>query len=301
MNPRPPDCKSNFGDFQNLASINADFIDWDSFYAWLVKERSERYAMDLFNYAKKYCHCLFSGDLSEIAMLNVPKRRMVMASLSNLAKFLGVYDEWRRMIHRFGIKWVTSDVTDRRIIDRLTKVSDPGEIYEWVKAVKKARPDLEDFMDFMAITGLRLIEAVRSYNLIIQLSRKNRLNNYYNEEKEALEHFRHEELFLRKGKKAFVSFVPKQFIRRISQNKNEITKDTVVMAVKRMGLKQRFSDLRELHGSILTRYLSESEINFLHGRIGTSVFMQNYFNPAWINDLKERVFKGLREILKEIS
>ena len=301
MNPRPPDCKSNFRDFKELASINADSIDWDSFYAWLVKERSERYAMDLFSYAKKYCHCLFSGDLSEIAMLNVPKRRMVMASLSNLAKFLGVYDEWRRMVHRFGIKWVTSDVTDRRIIDRLTKVSDPGEIYEWVKTVKKARPDLEDFLDFMAITGLRLVEAVRSYNLIVQLSRNNRLSSYYNEEKEALEHFRYEELFLRKGKKAFVSFVPKQFIRRISQNKNEITKNTVVMAVKRMGLKQRFSDLRELHGSILTRYLSESEINFLHGRIGASVFMQNYFNIAWIKDLKKRLFMGIKEILKEIS
>ena len=98
--------------------------------------------------------------ISEIAMLNVPKRRMVMASLSNLAEFLGVYDGWRRMVHRFGIKWVTSDVTDRRIIDRLTKVSDPGEIYEWVKAVKKARPDLKDFLDFMAITGLRLVEAI---------------------------------------------------------------------------------------------------------------------------------------------
>lgn len=137
MSPRPPDCKSNFRDFQKLALINANSIDWDSFYAWLVKERSERYAMDLFNYAKKYRRCLFSGDLSEIAMLNVPKRRMVMASLSNLAKFLGVYDEWRRMVHGFGIKWVTSDVTDRRIIERLTKVSDPREIYEWVKAVKK--------------------------------------------------------------------------------------------------------------------------------------------------------------------
>jgi len=93
----------------------------------------------------------------------------------------------------------------------------------------------------MAITGLRLVEAVRSYNLIIQLSKNNRLSSY-NEEKEALEHFRYEELFLRKG--------------------------------KRMGLKQRFSDLRELHGSILTRYLSESGINFLHGRIGASVYAE---------------------------
>ena len=156
-------------------------------------------------------------------------------------------------------------------------------------------------MDFMAITGLRLIEAVRSYNLIIQLSRNNRLSNYYNEEKETLEHFRYEKLFLRKGKKVFVSFVPKDSIKKISRNQKEITKDMVVQAVKRMGLKLRFSDLRELHGSILTRYLSESEINFLHGRIGARVFMQNYFNIAWINDLKDRVFKGIAEIQNEIS
>jgi len=103
-------------------------------------------------------------------------------------------------------------------------------------------------------------------------------------------------LFLRKGKKVFVSFVPKNFIEKISRNQKEITKDMVVQAVKRMGLKLRFSDLREVHGSILTRYLSESEINFLHGRIGASVFMQNYFNISWIIDLKQRVFKGIKEI-----
>ena len=56
---------------------------------------------------------MFSGDLSEIAMLNVPKRRMVMASLSNLAKFLGVYGQWKKMIQRFRIKWITRDITDK--------------------------------------------------------------------------------------------------------------------------------------------------------------------------------------------
>jgi len=37
----------------------------------------------------------------------------------------------------------------------------------------------------------------------------------------------------------------------------------------------------------MTKYLKESEINFLHGRVSASIFMQNYFNPAWISDLKE--------------
>jgi len=49
------------------------------------------------------------------------------------------------------------------------------------------------------------------------------------------------------------------------------------------------------------RDIPESEINFLHGRIGTSVFMQNYFNIAWIRDLKKRLFAGIKQILEEIS
>jgi hypothetical protein len=36
-----------------------------------------------------------------------------------------------------------------------------------------------------------------------------------------------------------------------------------------------------------------AEIDFLQGRTSASVFMRNYFNPALISDLKERVFKGI--------
>jgi len=43
-------------------------------------------------------------------------------------------------------------------------------------------------------------------------------------------------------------------------------------------------------------YLTQPEIDFLHGRTSASIFMQNYFNPALISDLKERVFKAIEEI-----
>jgi hypothetical protein len=46
----------------------------------------------------------------------------------------------------------------------------------------------------------------------------------------------------------------------------------------------------------MTRFLSQSEIAFLQGRVSGSVFMRNYFNPALIGDLKERVFKGIADI-----
>jgi hypothetical protein len=51
----------------------------------------------------------------------------------------------------------------------------------------------------------------------------------------------------------------------------------------------------------MTKYLNASEIDFLHGRIGVSTFMMNYYNPLWIGDLKQRVFKGIAEIEAKIS
>jgi intergrase/recombinase len=116
-----------------------------------------------------------------------------------------------------------------------------------------------------------------------------------------LEHFRFKDLFIRRSKKAFVSFVPKDLVLRISRNHPLKSKFGVQKRVKLCGLKLRFADIREAHASILTKYLTPSEIDFLHGRVGTSVFMQNYFNPALISDLKDRVFKAIMEIQAKIS
>ncbi|MDH5459542.1 MAG: hypothetical protein OEY95_06335 [Candidatus Bathyarchaeota archaeon] len=46
----------------------------------------------------------------------------------------------------------------------------------------------------------------------------------------------------------------------------------------------------------MAKWLSQPEIDFLQGRVSASVFMRNYFNPALIGDLKERVFKAIEEI-----
>jgi hypothetical protein len=56
-----------------------------------------------------------------------------------------------------------------------------------------------------------------------------------------------------------------------------------------------------VHGTLLTRYLNEVEINFPHGRVTSSVFMRNYYNPSMIGDLKDRTFKAVRGIMQRIS
>jgi hypothetical protein len=65
--------------------------------------------------------------------------------------------------------------------------------------------------------------------------------------------------------------------------------------------KLRFGDIREIHGTLATKFLNEVEINFLHGRVSSSVFMTNYFNPVWISDLKQRTFESVKAITQRIS
>jgi intergrase/recombinase len=150
-------------------------------------------------------------------------------------------------------------------------------------------------MDFITISGLRCVEAVESYNLIIDLSKQGKLGEYYDAEKELLEHFRFKQIFIRNNKKAFVSFIPRTVVEEISRSE-KITLAQITNRIKRKGLKPRFNDIREYYATCMTKFLSQPEIDFLQGRISGSVFMRNYFNPALISDLKERVFKAIEEL-----
>jgi intergrase/recombinase len=134
----------------------------------------------------------------------------------------------------------------------------------------------------------------------VKLSREDKLKEYYDGDREVLEHFRFKETFLRRTKKAFISFVPKELVQRIASNKL-LNPYTIQTKVKRKTGQLRFGDIREIHGTLLTRFLNEVEINFLHGRVSSSVFMRNYFNPAWISDLKERTFKAVSSLVQRIA
>ncbi|MCX8151404.1 MAG: hypothetical protein N3D85_07910 [Candidatus Bathyarchaeota archaeon] len=225
-------------------------------------------------------------------------RPNVLKALSALAKFTGQYEDWKVLLKNYGLSWIGRS-TDDIIIDRLTKTHDPNEVWDWIRQVKEARPELSVFMDFLAVTGLRFMECHDSYNLIIKLHGEGKLGSYFNAEREALEHFRFKEVFLRNTKKAFVSFVPSGLVEDMCVRDPLPEGEYVKKLVQRRRLPLRFGDVREAHGTLMTKYLKESEINFLHGRVSSSVFMQHYFNPSLIGDLKERTFKGVVEILEK--
>jgi hypothetical protein len=273
-------------------------VDWEAFKEWLYREFRPKTAYSRFRYAMRYGHCLLSGDFSELLEMSNDKRVHVMNSLSALSKFLGMHEDFLRLVRNYGLKW--SVRSDDLIIKRFTKVVDPNEMFEWIKLVKKTCPELKDFVDFMAVSGLRYEEAVESYNLIIKLAKQGKLSEYYDGEREILEHYKFKDVFLRRTKKAFISFVSKELIQTISHN-SPLNKYSIQTKVKRKTRKLRFGDIRELHGSLLAKHLSEIEINFLHGRVSTTVFMRNYFNPALIGDLKKRVFQAIKQLQKQTS
>jgi len=305
LDPRPPDCESyKTPTVSHTLPLCSDGVhcedkrvDWAAFKSWLSREYKPKTANDYLRYLKTYSHCLLDKDFKPLLDLTKDKRLHCMASLSALSKFLGIHEQFSTLVKNYGLKW--SVRSDDLLIARFTKSSDPNAVFDWIKQVKACCSGLKDFLDFMAVTGLRFDEAIESYNLIIKLSKEGKLNSYYDSEREILEHYKFKEIFLRRTKKAFISFVSKELIQKISNHKR-LNAAAIQSKVKRRIKKQRFGDIRELHGTIATKFLSEVEINFLHGRVSSSVFMANYFNPVWLSDFKDRTLKVAETMLSQI-
>jgi len=245
-------------------------------------------------YAKKYSHFLLKRDFSELNTFSNCKRNHVLKALSALAKFLGMYEEFKGLMKSYGLKWSSVKAEDL-IISRLTNANGNSTIFKWISEVKSELPKLEVFLDFVLVSGLRYNESIRAYNLIIELAKEGKLSEYYNEENGVLEHFRFKQHFIRRTKKAFISFIPKQLIERISKSER-LDWCQIQNWIKRKDLRLKFSDVREFWATYMTKHLRQPEIDFLQGRVSASVFMRNYFNPALIGDLKKRIFEAIEDL-----
>jgi hypothetical protein len=180
-----------------------------------------------------------------------------MKALSCLAKFLGVHEDFKLLVKNYSLKWVGRNAEDL-IIDRITKNENPDEIFKWIKQVKLVRPELSDFLNFICVKGLRLVESIASYNLTIRLSKEGKLSEYYSSERSLLEHFKFKKTFFRRSKKTYISFVSSELIQAIATHKPLASVCAVQNLVKKKHLKLRFSDIRETHATLLTKYLKDN-------------------------------------------
>jgi intergrase/recombinase len=144
-------------------------------------------------------------------------------------------------------------------------------------------------------TGLRTGEAIESFNLIIKLSRENKLSNYYNKDQSLLQHFQFKDIFIRGTKNAYVSFVPDELISETC-NSEELTYVQIIKRLTGQGLKLRLDEYRDYFGSFLVKHnLIREEVDLLCGRIPPSIFMRHYWSPSF-RELKERTLESIKHL-----
>jgi hypothetical protein len=80
-------------------------IDWDDYERYILNAHYESSLAYLLRYAKQYWYVLVEPSKAQsFVLLSDAKRRLVMSSLSNLSKYLGIYERWRLIMRNYSLK-----------------------------------------------------------------------------------------------------------------------------------------------------------------------------------------------------
>jgi hypothetical protein len=180
-------------------------IDWNQFKQFLLQRTNAKTATERIRYAKQFATVLQTGDAQPLLQMSPDRRIHTMKGLASLSRFLGCYsDTWLAIRQRYNLKWSTGNEN----LAAFTRFFDDNKtldsMLDWVRRAIKALPaHMCAVVKFNVLTGLRPSEAVESVRLLkCELS-----SQYYNPERQCLEHFRFPEIFLRRTKSAYISII----------------------------------------------------------------------------------------------
>jgi len=286
LNPRPPECKS----------LSEEI--WENFGYYLLKTHREKHAKEILRYAKRFSLILEKPGLaSQLLVLSKDVRRMAMSALSNLSKYLGVYEQWKQIIRNYGLKW-----ENRNSLETFLSIlnSNIEETEKWLKEVIRKLPkEYSAILVFNALTGLRPTEAAMSCKLITELSEKDKLDSYLDKDLMMLQHFRFPDLFLRHSKNSYISFITPEVLKLILETKPRIKYSALDTKIGRLGYNNQTKQLRKLYATKLRNYLPQELIDLLQGRIGQSVFMKFYYKPLLL-DTQQKTIKALQPLQEQL-
>jgi len=267
-------------------------FDWEAFRSWLDGRNSKTWAYQVFRLAKTHQH-LFYGSLEELEKFSKWKKNNVLKALVALSKFLGIYEEFRAKVKNYGIKWSYQNSFDSFL--RMIRAKDG--LVDWIKdCIEVLDENQATFVKFVMFSGIRAGEAVNSFNMIVKLHHKDKLEEYYNREFQNLEHFKYPVTFLRGKKNVFFSFIPADFIDSI-QDCQFISYESLRHRLKRRGYPIRLKELRDYFATFMVHNgLIREEVDLLQGRIGKSIFMKHYFTPD-IERLRDKTLKAVGKML----
>jgi hypothetical protein len=287
LNPRPPECKRQLSE-----EI------WTNFGSWLLKTHREAHAKEILRYAKRFAFVLEKPALaSQLLMLSKDVRRVTMSSLSNLSKYLGIYEQWKGTIRNHGLKWENTNSLETFLSILNTNLE---ETEEWLRQVIRVLPkEYSAILVFDALTGLRPSEAALSCKLITELSGKNKLDLYLDKDLMMLQHFRFPDLFLRKSKNAYISFITPELLKAVLDTRPKIKYSALDTKIGRLGFNNQTKQLRKLFATKLRNSLPQELVDLLQGRIGQTVFMKFYYKPL-LQDTQQKTIAALQSLQSEL-
>ena len=265
-------------------------INWIVYKDLLCKKYVPKYVNMQLNNAKKYFDCL--RNPSRLLFLSPSVRSNALKALICLSKYLGTYLSFRETIKQYGIKWDRTDSLESfmRIMS-----SHHNDLPEWIAKVRTAFSDNEKlYLRFLVLSGLRVSEGIDSFNLIIELSKNNKLDEYYNRELEILEHYKYKQ-FLRNSKNVYITVIPKELVVTIAGSK-PVHYITIRKHLTKIGLGSRFKELRQQYATFMVRHdLIREEVDLLQGRVPKSIFIRHYWTPNF-KELRDRTLEALRQL-----
>ena len=167
--------------------------------------------------------------------------------------------------------------------------------------IAKTPTQMGQIIKFGCLTGLRpseVVESVRLLNSELTTSVK-----YYNSQRQALEHFRFPDIFLRQTKKAYISFVSPEIVeivKKLSSRLQSPSYNAIRLAIYKQGIKCDMRYCRKLFDSHLIKSgIDSTTVDMLQGRVGKSVLLRHYQTPD--STLADRVLQALHELKREIE
>ena len=224
-----------------------------------------------------------------------------MKSLTLLARFLGCYDTWQQLRKRYSLKWTTGDES----LAAMQRFFDPNltldSMLQWVKEALRVLPEhMAAVIRHAVLTGLRPSEAVESVRLLVG---KDTCRVYYNPDRQTLEHFRFPEIFIRKTKKAYISFMSTDNYQRIAQIGSKtptLTLDAIRLACRYRGMNMSMHLCRRVFASWLRKDGIQPEVvDMLQGRVSQSILTRHYLTPD--SNLSSRILDSLYKLQQTIE
>jgi intergrase/recombinase len=255
---------------------------WSNFKSYLVVQKQRPYTIrNKIQYVKRFYNVLEKGDAKCLLNLSVETRQHAMKSLSSLSKYLGIYDKWQDLIKRYQLKWPKKGGYD--VFQKIFSNEDQSysHMVKWIKdSIHKLPKEYGNIILFNTLTGLRPDE---SYNAIILI--KNKSDEYVDEERMQLLHYRFPNVFLRVSKKAYLSIINEEMLEAAQNTVGILNYTSIRKKIKKIGLKTNMYYCRKVFATYLRNNGIEREIiDLLQGRTPSSIFVNHYYRPD-INEI----------------